>query len=443
MPNSPIDVPLVSPEPRAGRFPARWAPAWVIAFVALWPLPGIAESVLVLGAVFTALRLLQLRLAGGIRPLLSLPAWALTTVLFFAYWLPQVLSALDAVDPGRALGKAATGLRYLPFMWLVAIAVTTPARRRTTFIGLATIAGLWALDVLLQAVAGGSPLFWSLDQLKHLLSGHGLCAPEEVLAPGRVNGVFGDCNPKMGQVLASLSPFLLLGVGLRWGRMGWALAALVVGVSVLLAGSRAAWMTYALVLLFSGWRLLGLRGVMLALLAGVLGMAAVGIGSVQVRERIVATLPALSGKAGDVDNALAGRTRIWEGALCMVREHPVNGVGVRGFRQAWPQCDPAPGQQAEWGDGPALHAHQLLLEVLSETGGLGMLLWLVGAATAWRAWRYASAGARARAMPAALALGVTVFPLNTHLAFYSAFWGSVTLLLAALYAGSLLAEDDG
>ena len=38
-----------------------------------------------------------------------------------------------------------------------------------------------------------------------------------------------------------------------------------------------------------------------------------------------------------------------------------------------------------------------------------------------------------------LALLVTVFPFNTHLAFYSTFWGGFTLLLAALYAGSLLA----
>jgi len=34
-----------------------------------------------------------------------------------------------------------------------------------------------------------------------------------------------------------------------------------------------------------------------------------------------------------------------------------------------------------------------------------------------------------------------VFPFNTHLAFYSTFWGGVTLLLAALFAGSLLARD--
>ena len=49
--------------------------------------------------------------------------------------------------------------------------------------------------------------------------------------------------------------------------------------------------------------------------------------------------------------------------------------------------------------------------------------------------------ARERARPAMWALAVTVFPFNTHLAFYSTFWGGLTLLLAALYAGSLLARE--
>ena len=75
----------------------RWAPAWVLAFVTLWPAPGIAEGVMVLGALAAILRLLLMRFRGGTR-LLSGPAWALTTTLFFAYWLPQLISAFDAMD---------------------------------------------------------------------------------------------------------------------------------------------------------------------------------------------------------------------------------------------------------------------------------------------------------------------------------------------------------
>ena len=67
---------------------------------------------------------------------------------------------------------------------------------------------------------------------------------------------------------------------------------------------------------------------------------------------------------------------------------------------------------------------------------------LSGIALAWRAWRFAQADAREHARPAMWAVVVTFFPLNTHLAFYSAFWGGIALLLVALYAGSLLAKDE-
>ena len=116
-------------------------------------------------------------------------------------------------------------------------------------------------------------------------------------------------------------------------------------------------------------------------------------------------------------------------------------MGVRGFRQAWPECDPASGQAPAWGEGEAYHAHQLVLELLSETGIAGLLLWLVAAWLVWRSWRDADAAARARARPALLALAATLFPFNTHLAFYSTFWGGLVLLLAGLYAGALYGRD--
>ena len=100
----------------------RWAPAWVLAYVALWPAPGIAEGVLVLGALLALFKLVGSRFRGG-GQLLSNQAWALTSVLFCAYWVPELVSALDAVDRGRALKEAAGDLRYLPFLWLAAAAV--------------------------------------------------------------------------------------------------------------------------------------------------------------------------------------------------------------------------------------------------------------------------------------------------------------------------------
>lgn len=412
---------------------------WVLAYVALLPLPGPAEVVLAAGAIFALVRLWQLRRRGGIAPLLTTEAWALTSLLFLAYWLPQVVAAIDAIDPGKAVGKAAAGLRYLPFMWLVAIAVATAQRRRRTFTGVAVIALLWTLDALLQAAWGSSALFWSLDQLRHAIAGSSLCPPEEVAALGRVNGVFSECNPKLGQVLAVLAPFVLFLAGARRGV--WLLLAALCGLVVLLAGARAAWLSYALVLLCSGWAVLGRRGILVLAAAAVLGLAVAAALLPGIGQRVQDSLGLLSGQAQATDAALAGRGRVWSGALCMIGEHPVNGVGVRGFRHAWAQCDPAPQLPPAWGQGPALHAHQLLLEIASETGLLGLVLWLAGAAAGIRAWLFAAPAARARSLPAAIAIAVALFPLNTHLAVYSAFWGGITLLLAALYVGALQARD--
>ncbi|MEI2456682.1 O-antigen ligase [Lysobacter firmicutimachus] len=428
-----------APAPRHAIVGWRWAPAWILTYVALLFAPGYAEGVLTLGALTALVKLALARFNTGAR-LLSDPAWALTSVLFAAYWLPELVSAIDAVDPGRALREAAVDLRYLPFLWLVAAAVASPRGRRTTFGGLAIILSVWTVDALIQWVAGTSPLFFGIDALKQAISGHGMCSAAETAAADRLSGVLGPCNLKLGQVIASFSPFVLYAAGRRFGSAGWLLAAAAVGVVVVLAGSRASWITYGLVLLLSGWRLLGWKRLLGVFAIGVLTIGVLDRVSPQVHERLARTAHVVSADVEGVDNALSGRTRIWRAAWCMVGEHPVNGVGARGFREAFPACDPQPGRLTSWGEGPALHAHQLLLEVLSETGAFGLLMWLAGAALAWRAWAFADARAREASRPAMLALLVTVFPLNTHLAFYSTFWGGLTLLLAALYAGSLLAQ---
>ena len=158
--------------------------------------------------------------------------------------------------------------------------------------------------------------------------------------------------------------------------------AAAVGVVVLLAGARAAWLTYGLVLVFSGWRLLGWKKLLGVFAFGALSLVLLTVVSPQFRERIERTTQALAADESGVDVALSGRAQIWQAAVCMVRKHPVNGVGTRNFREEFPACDPAPDATPAWGSGPAFHAHQIILEILSETGVIGLLLWLAGAALA-------------------------------------------------------------
>ena len=419
----------------------RWAPAWVLAYAALWPASRVSEAVLSLGALAALFLLAKARFRDGTR-LLSSGAWALTTVLFFAYWTPQLISTFDAADMRGALTKTLAGLRYLPFLWLVAISVATQRGRRIVFGGIAVLLLVWSIDLLLQALSGRSVLFNGLDALYAAIKDKGICEGQADRGFDRFNGIFGTCNPVLGVLLASFSPFLLFAAHRRLGVKGWLIASFIVGFAIVLAGSRASWLTYALVLLFSGWHVLGWKRLLLVFGAGAVALALLSMVYAPLGDRLERTAVALQGGGDDFDTALSGRGKIWGAAGCMIRQHPINGVGVRDFREAYPACDPSPEVKPAWGEGPALHAHQLVLEVLSETGFIGLLLWLAGAALAWRAWRYASTEARRRARPAMLALAVTVFPFNTHLAFYSSFWGGVTSLLIALYAGSLMAREE-
>jgi len=159
------------------------------------------------------------------------------------------------------------------------------------------------------------------------------------------------------------------------------------------------------------------------------------------------TLLAFDDSPHALDTATSGRLDIWRTALRMAAAHPVNGVGVRDFRYVYPQfarpgdrflsveaCGPGQG---------ACHPHQIVLEVLDDTGAIGLSLWLIGVVLALRAYRNADSRARFRAWPVGVALFVMVFPINTHLAFYSAWWGLLFWWLVALWCAALYSDLPG
>ena len=398
---------------------ARVAPGWVLLQVACWPWRGLAEVVLSLGALLGAGIIIATRFRGGMR-VLSPEAWALTTILFFGYWLPQLLSIPLAIDPANTAIETLKDLRYLPFLWLAAMAMASDRGARLVTGGLGVLVGLWAVDGLAQATTGYS------------LGGPAVA--------DRLSGIFGADNLKLGLVLASLSPFALLPAARR-GVLPWLAVAAVLGVVILLAGARAAWISFGLALVITGLRHWGWRRTGLGLLVGGVLTVVAASTSDFLGPRIERTLEALQMKEEGVDFALSGRLVLWQTTGRIILDHPLTGVGTDNFQRAYRAYASPDDQFVENGLPGAFHAHQIVLEVLSETGMVGLLLWLAAVAIALRAWRFAPPEVRERAAAPALALLVTVFPLNTHLAFYSTFWGGVTLLLAALYAGALMRRD--
>lgn len=352
--------------------------------------------------------------------------------LLAAYVAAALISAVDAAMPGKSWSTVAALLRYVPLGLYACFAIRRESRLYALYTAVAVVLALWCVDAWLQAFTG-----WSLG-------GH---AEAE-----RVSGIFGANNLKLGPTLAVLSPFALWAARRRWGVLGLMLAFVFVLGPVLLAGSRAAWLCYALVALGFAWQEARspLRFVGLCVIGAVLLSLAGGVAwktSTRFHERMDRTLLALHGTDQSIDTALSGRLDIWRTSLRMIAAHPMNGVGVRGFRYAYPEYAQAndhfvvSSEACGVGQG-ACHPHQLVLEVLTETGALGLLLWLGAVALAWRAWRRVGAAARARAFPATLALGVMIFPLNTHLAFYSAWWGLLFAWLLGLWCAALYVSDE-
>lgn len=370
----------------------------------------------------------------GLRPL------ALISGLLLAAGLA---SAIGAARPTRSLFWVLSALGYSLFAAFWILRCQTADRRNAVLIGAGLAVALWTVDALLQALTGIS------------LGGRA--------EADRLSGVFGSDDLKLGPVLAMLSPFLLVPLLQRRAeaavqtapdptvgavsaafarRRRWLLllAFLALTTTILLAGARAGWIGYGVglagLVCFRYWQQPA-RLAHVLLLAAVLTAFLGGVGyalSERFVERVERTLSLVDGTREGIDHALAGRLPIFETAARMAAANPINGVGIRGFRHAYPDHARAddPWLAADGSRGAA-HPHYWPLEVLAEQGLIGALAWLLLLACAWRLWLRTNAAARRTALAPALALLVLLFPLNTHPALYSSFWQALFWWLLGLY----------
>jgi len=394
-------------------------PIWLVVF--LLPFGRASEFGTLLCLLGAILLMVRDRHAIGGHPGARLLLW-----LWAAYFLAALISVPDAVDPARSGSTAAAYLRFAPFGVYVCFAVRRESRLYALFLATGAVVGLWALDAWVQA-----------------FTGYSLGGPAQAQ---RLSGIFGAGNLKLGPVLASLSPFVLWMARRRLGRAGLVAAMLFLLGPILLAGSRAAWITYGVALLAFFWieARRPLRFAAWILASCLVVAAAIGIAwraSPRFDARMDRTLAVLRDNPHAWNHALSGRLDIWRVTARMIAAHPVNGVGVRDYRYAYPEYaspgDHFLGAESCGVGAGACHPHQIVLEVLADTGAIGLALWLAAVALALRAWRQVGAEARRRAFPVTVALAITVFPLNTHLAFYSAWWGLLFWWLLALWCAAL------
>lgn len=345
----------------------------------------------------------------------------LLLVLFLCYWLPMLAALPDALDFSKSLYQTLVALRLplaaLSIYWLLA----TRFHVQCLYLLIAMLLVFWSVDALLQNVMGFD-LFGLPD------------------AYPRLSGVFAERYLRLGLYSALLLPFLLTQFQRR-ERLPLVLPALLlVGLVIILSGTRSGWIMLALSLMLwffwfwrGHWRSWTSAALAIILLAGALGSYFL---LPSVHQRVEQTRQVFSADEDAINQALSYRLPIWRTAVEVVRDHPWNGVGPRGFRAAYTQRAAADDYFIRKEGMGASHAHQLQLSILTETGYIGFTAFLLGCWIGWRSWRRLPLVSRCLAAAPMGALFLALFPLNSHVDAYASsssvvFWWLLGVYLAA------------
>ncbi|MFF7854767.1 O-antigen ligase family protein [Streptomyces sp. NPDC007904] len=353
----------LAPLSRRARRAAAPAPVLpLVAVLALLALPpagdgaGPADAACALVVVYCVIRLLRERR----RPLRPAAAVVLG--------LPVVglaLAAMGASSPEA--GLTALG-RYLQVFVLVPAAVLVLLRHRAdfrvlawSFVGLALWQG--ALGVHQYVTATGASYQGETIRAVGTFGAHDVMGMATAVSLGLVCAVgiaLGRAPVRQRAVAAGCALALLLPLALSFSRGAWIATVLTCAVQLALTGLR---------------RTLKVAAAVIA--AGVILTGGFGVGTAQLQQRI----GSIAQVADAPDQSVVDRYALWASAAGMWREHPLTGVGLKGFpeyRDGHATLALSSGSDVE-GAGVRFHRqallspHSMYLLVLSEQGLIGLL----------------------------------------------------------------------
>ncbi|MFF7768222.1 O-antigen ligase family protein [Streptomyces massasporeus] len=379
---------------------------------------GPADAVSALVVLFCAVRLVRERR----RPLSSTAAVVLGLPV-----LGVAVAAMGAVSPGE--GLAGLG-RYLQIFVLVPAAVLLLVRGQGdfrllawSFVGLAVWQGAVGAH---QYVTGTGASYQG--------------------RPVRAVGTFGAQDVMGMATVVSLGLVCAVGLALGSAPVRQRVLALVCVLVLLpplaLSFSRGAWIatavTCAVQLLLGGLRRAFATGAVVAA-ASVILVGGFGVGTAMLQERI----SSITQVADAPDQSVTDRYTMWAAATGMWGEHPLTGVGLKGFPEhrdshaslALSAGSDTEGAGAAFRKQPLLSPHNMYLLILAEQGLLGLLAlagsWLALLLCAVRAlWR--TRRARAPGLDCGLvACGLLVWQLTDFA--YADIGGPSTVLTAMCF----------
>ena len=138
----------------------------------------------------------------------------------------------------------------------------------------------------------------------------------------------------------------------------------------------------------------------------------------------------LSGNAQVIDRASNHRLALWDVGLNIFKDNPILGIGPRGYRYDFRKYADPENFWIENFDSVQTHPHLMSLEILVETGIIGLLMYLFALFLIFRI--SITLNSRDPAKFWLIAAFIAWFPLNTHLAFYGSYWASLAWVLLAL-----------
>jgi len=407
--------------PLVRRLKIEW-PGWTaVLFIALLPFSRLSE---VPFSLFALSFPFLWRVEHHRRSMLNAAVWAVP--LFLCFWLPMVISSIDSFMPGKSWIQSLAAVRFLAAALSMAALLNDPSLRYHTMRWIAYLLIFWALDGFMQLSFGID--FFGI-----------------AMHPDRLNAMFVDHYQFYGPSLAMLSPLALEYARRNWPSWAWALTFTLILGAVMISGMRSGWLSMGVVLLTYTFLMLRrdngeLRRAMLTIpILAVLVLTLSYFTSPLFQQRLELTRAAYENTDAAINYASSERLPIFATALRMYRHHPVNGVGVRAFPGAYMVYagDDDIHIAKTGGRSGATHAHNVVLEVMSDTGTIGLAGLMLAVIYAIRQWRRASPAQRQDAFPFMLAVVLILFPLNSHFSVYGTYTSSLLWFLLGLWASTI------
>jgi O-antigen ligase len=316
---------------------------FLLPFSRLSELPILILSILGLTSLFTTKTIFQSN------------RFKILTTVYLCYLVMILVSALDSYWPQKSFLVGLASLRF----YLASCALLAYLKQKH-FIILINLISYFIV-------------FLAVDALFQYFAGFDLIGRYSY--PGRLNGMFGEHHAKLGPLLALFFPIVLISLQNKKPLIRW-LAVFVVSITILLSGTRSAWIMLLFTVFAYFFYHVKQKRILLLIkssLASILLIICLWFISADFQQRIQRSLAVFQGTEKSLDFALADRLPIWESSINMIKKHPINGVGAHAFRKAYPEFAEKDDVWQKNG-GVGMHAHHWILEVLSETGLIGLML---------------------------------------------------------------------